>query len=518
MRSASWPVSMPISVSSPALDETSRRRPLPVSGECAPVTLRSLAQASALFTFANIVPKVGALLLVPVYVRLLSTAEYGTLALAMTFVGLFTTVSRLGMDGSLMRLHFDAEGPSRGRLYSTLMFATLGVAGMLTIAGVLFGWAFVRGPVLGIDFGSIGLVALLLAFATSVAFVPSVFYRATRAAGKYVVLNVGGFLLTSALVVVFVVFLRLGVVGALVGQLLGGIVLLAFAVYIAIRAGGISFDREQLRASLSFGLPLLPHQLSGLALRLVDRWLIGLLIALPAAQALGAVGVYSFGYQIGSVVTIVLTSVNQAWSPYFFAVGNDESGPEIHREMTTVIVSGLLALGVGVAALAPELVEVIARPGYEAAADVIPVVVLGAVLQGLYTMFVTVVFLSKRTRPLALLTVFSALTNVGLNVVLIPQYGILGAAWATVGAYAFLAVLTYLYAVRLYPMRVDLLPLAVAALLAVGAILVARTVQPANLLPAVAVHAAIALAYAGIIGIFLVRPIGRLRRRGRLAH
>ncbi len=482
------------------------------------MTLCSLARASALFTLANIVPKVGALVLVPVYVRLLSTAEYGTLALATTFVGLFTTVSRLGMDGSLMRLHFDAEGPSRGRLYSTLTFATLGVAGLLTVACVTLGWVFVRGPVLGIDFGSIGLIALLVAFTTSVAFVPSVFYRATREAGKYVMLNVGGFLLTSVLVVVLVVFMRLGVLGALVGQLLAGIVLLTFAVYVAIRAGGVSLDRGQLRESLSFGLPLLPHQLSGLALRLVDRWLIGLLIALPAAQALGAVGVYSFGYQIGSVVTIVLTSVNQAWSPYFFGVGNDEAGPEIHREMTTVIVFGLMVLGVGVAALAPELVDVIARPGYEAAGDVIPVVALGAVLQGLYTMFVTVVFLSKRTRPLALLTACSALVNVGLNILLIPQQGIIGAAWATVGAYAFLAIVTHLYARRLYPMRVDLLSLAAAGILAVGAVVVARAVQPADLVQAVAAHATIALAYAAVIGAFLVRPVNRLRRRGGLTQ
>lgn len=222
MLSASWPACMPISATSPASDEP-------------PLTLRSLARASALFTFANIVPKVGALLLVPIYVRLLSTAEYGTLALATTVIGLLTTVCRLGMDGSLMRLHFDADGPLLGKLHSSVALTTLAIAALVIVVGTGLGLALVSEPILGIDFVRVGILTLLVALTTSLAFIPSVFYRATRQAARFAVFNIGGFLLTSMIVVVLVMVIRLGVAGILLGQLLAGTVLLSFAIFIAVR-------------------------------------------------------------------------------------------------------------------------------------------------------------------------------------------------------------------------------------------------------------------------------------------
>jgi O-antigen/teichoic acid export membrane protein len=463
------------------------------------MTLFRLARASALYTIANILPKVGAVFLVPVYVRFLTSAEYGTLALVSTLVGLLTTLYRLGMDGSLMRLHFDTEGRSRGSLYSTIALFTLGLAAVVTGILAILGISVLRDPILGIAFWPVGLIAILIALTNSIGFVPSVIFRATQQASKFAVFSIGGFLLTAGLVVALLVLARQGLVGALVGQLLAGALILVVALVITVRTGGISFNVAQLRASLSFGLPLVPHALSAWALKLMDRWLIAIFIGLSPTMTLAAIGAYSLGYQIGSIVTIVLTSFNSAWSPYFFSVGDEESGPRLHREMTTIVMLGLLALGVGIAALSVEAIELIARRGYEGAAAVIPVVVLGSLLQALYTMFVTVVFHTKRTRRIALLTFASALVNLVLNVLLIPPLGILGAAWATVGGYAFFALGTYLYARRIYPLQVDAVRIGLAMALGAAVVIGARLVQPGDLLQAATLHTAMALAYAAVM-------------------
>ena len=93
----------------------------------------------------------------------------------------------------------------------------------------------------------------------------------------------------------------------------------------------------------------------------------------------------------------------------------------------------------------------IARPGYAVAADVLPVVAYACVLQGVYTMLVGPIFLRRRTAILPLLTVASALTSVGLNILLIPRIGVMGAAWSTLVAYGLFATLTYLVARRCTP-------------------------------------------------------------------
>src|SRR5207249_1710635 len=106
-------------------------------------------------------------------------------------------------------------------------------------------------------------------------------------------------------------------------------------------------------------------------------------------------------------------------------------GPALFRQVTTLATAGLLVLAVGLSVLSPEVVLILAGPQYGAATQVLPVIAFASVFQGLYTLLVTVVFLMKRTARLALLTISSAILNIGLNLVLIPRIGIMGAAWST---------------------------------------------------------------------------------------
>ncbi len=470
------------------------------------------ARASALYMLSNILPKISAVFLVPIYVRVLSAAEYGTIALLVTLVGLLTMVYRLGMDGSLMRLHFDSSADDRGGIYGTATLFTLGVAGVSTVVLAAAG-PFLFGLFPGdIPFFPLGLLALLIALVSSIGFVPSVFFRATRQASKFAAFNIGGFVLTSAMVVLLLVVWRFGTAGVLFGQLIGGAILLVIALWVVLRLGRLHLDRKLLGEMLSLGLPLLPHAVSGWALRLMDRWLIGLFIGLPAAQALAAIGTYSLGYQIGSVVTILMASFNAAWAPYFYGIAERQAAPRLYRHMTTVVLAGVFVVAVGLSATSREIVQVVARPGYEAAADVISVVALGAVFYAFYTMFVTIVFVAKRTRRLALLTTASVFVNLVLNALLIPTLGVVGAAWATVGSYAFFAAVTYLYARRMYPMSVDGVRLFLTALLGIAVAMGARALQPTDLIVSIALHFLISVGYAGVVLLVLVQPMRQLLR------
>ena len=94
--------------------------------------------------------------------------------------------------------------------------------------------------------------------------------------------------------------------------------------------------------------------------------------------------------------------------------------------MTTLVVAGLLVLAVGMSALGPEIVAFAARPDYDEAADVLPIIAFASASQGLYVMFVAAVFLMKRTERLAPVTFAAAILYVALNVALLPIFGIMG--------------------------------------------------------------------------------------------
>jgi O-antigen/teichoic acid export membrane protein len=476
------------------------------------MSLRVLARASALYTVGNIAPKIGAFILLPIYVRFLTRSEYGVIALLTTVSGLLALVLTFGLDGALMRLHFDVQGRARATLYSTLTLFTLGASAVLVAAVALVIGPFFPTLFAGIEFYPLGALTFLIAFTSTIQFVPSVLFRATGRAGMFLLYNLGTFLIASTVSVLLVVVVRMGAAGVLLGQLVGTVIVFGVAIGLIATLGRPSFSRSTLAGALRFGLPLVPHSLSAWALRLSDRWLIGLLIGLPVLQAQAAIGVYSFGYQVAYVISLIVISFNAAWSPYFFRVGSQPSAPILFQHVTTLVIAGLLILAVGVSALAPEVVNVVATSRYAEAAAVIPVIAFASVLQGLYTMLVTVIFFTKHTARLAVLTVSAAALNVGLNLVLIPRLGILGAAWSTLIAFACWAAATWWFASRVYPVHLDRARLTLLAGVAIVAVWLGELASiPGNPTAQGAVHLVIGLAYAVFASMVALGPFGSLR-------
>lgn len=467
------------------------------------MTLRSLAGTSAVYTIGNFLPRVGSFLLVPIYVRFLTREEYGTVSLVTALAAFLAIVFRLGMEGALMRLHFDETGRRQRALYSTLTSLVV----LASLAGSLIGAValapFFRNLFSGVSFVPYGLLGIGIAAASAASFAPGVFFRATGQASRFLMYTVAIFAVSSVASVVFVV-VGLGAVGMLGGQLAGALFGLGLTVVLVARIAGVEWQQSLVAPALRFGLPLVPHLVSAWALRLADRILIGLLIGLPAAEALGQLGAYSLGYQLGYVITVLVSSFNAAWSPWFFSIADRPGAPAIFSRMTTIVMAALFVVGVGAAALSPQIVAVIARPEYASAATVLPIVAMASVVFAFYTMLTTVVFYAKATGRLALITVSAAIINVAANVVLIPALGITGAAWATLIGYVFFAVATWRYATTVYPVRLDVSRLAVLAAAAAIALIAANLsgltasdeIRTAIRLAAVAIFSVVALTVA----------------------
>lgn len=477
------------------------------------MTVRALARGSAIYAAGNLLARLGGFVLLPIYLQLMTRDEFGIVALATSITGLLTIVYRLGLDGALMRMHFDTRDQERPALYRTIMLATLATAAVLSIV-----LGFVVGPFFeqiffGVPFLPYGLLALAITFVGAVDFVPSVLFRATQQPEKFLVFNLASFGVASAFSLVLVAG-GMGALGVLLGQLLGGLVILVVVLLIALNPGGAGWQPAVLPSALRFGVPLVPHQVSTWALRLSDRWLIGLLLAVPLAERLGAIAAYSVGYQLGFLVAIVATSFNAAWTPYFYRIGEQPGGPAVYRAMVTITSAGFLWMALGLAAVAPELIRLIAgdRQAYEVAAEVLPVIAFACACQGIYTMLVGPIFLRRRTSVLPVLTVTSALANVGTNILLVPRLGVMGAAWATLAAYALFALLTYLYARRVYPTRLDFPRLALYVAISLAGVVAARALDRPGIVTAFLFHLPVIIASGALLAFVVLAPLRQLRR------
>ncbi len=480
------------------------------------MTFGALLRGSLLYTIGSVVPRIGVFLLLPIYTLGMGPADFGVFSLMLSLAGLLTILYRLGLDGALLRFHFDVGSRRTAALYWTMAAITLAAGLVLsvvigTVAAPIFSTVFA-----GVALVPYGWLAIAIALLTAFQYVPTTWFRAVEKPGRVVVF---GFLTFGAGAVVtlwLVLGLHLGAVGGLLGQLASGIVVVAVTIALLRRRRPIGFDRDLAEEGLGFGLPLVPHSIAGWVLNLSDRWVIGLtLVGLAAVQVQRAIGIYSLGYQLGQVVAVVAIALNTAWVPFFYLRGEHERGPDLLREMTTLSVGALAILTAFVGVLAPEVVAVLAPRSWGAdvsvAAAVTPLVAMACLAQGFYFMVVSPIFLQRRTALLPVFTLAAGALNVGLNILVIPIIGVVGAGWSTIAGYVALCAGTLWYAGRGYPLRFDAPRLAALIGIVAGAIVVARLLTPEGLIRAGLVHIAIGLVAAGLIAFVAARPWGRAR-------
>jgi O-antigen/teichoic acid export membrane protein len=479
------------------------------------VSFGSLLRGSLLYTIGSVVPRIGIFLLLPIYTLGMGPADFGIFSLMLSLAGLLTILYRLGLDGALLRFHFEVEGPRTAALYWTMAVITL-AAGLLlslligTVAAPVFSTVFT-----GVALMPYGWLAIGIALLTAFQYVPTTWFRAVERPVRVVVF---GFLTFGAGAVVtlwLVLGLHLGAVGGLLGQLASGVVVVAVTLALLLRRRPAGLDRDIAEEGLRFGLPLIPHSIAGWVLNLSDRWVIGLTIGLAAAAAQRQIGIYSLGYQLGQVVAVVAISLNTAWVPFFYVRGEHERGPDLLREMTTLSVAALAILTIMVGVLAPEVVAVLAPKSWggeaSVAALVTPLVAMACLIQGFYFMAVSPIFLQRRTAILPLFTLAAGALNVGLNILIIPVLGVVGAGWSTIAGYGLLAAGTVWYARRGYVVRFDWLRFAGQLLVVAAAIVIAQTIPITGLVARGTAHLAIGLLAAGLIVLMSVRPWNRAR-------
>ena len=262
----------------------------------------------------------------------------------------------------------------------------------------------------------------------------------------YMLFTFSRFLFTTLAIIYFVVVLKRGAVGSLEGQLIIAIIFAIPFTIIALKESKIALKPTTLKESLAFSLPLVPHHISGWILNMSDR------ILLERYVSLTQLGLYSLGYRIGMILNLLLVSVNYAWSPFFFrTAASDKNAPRIFARLTTYYAIAILMISLALSLLSREVIQLIASPSFWEAYRIVPIIVLAYLLNLVYFITVNHLFYTKHTGKLPFFTFTGAVANVSLNLITIPRFGVMAAAWNTVIGNALVALLTAREAGRIYP-------------------------------------------------------------------
>jgi O-antigen/teichoic acid export membrane protein len=226
-----------------------------------------------------------------------------------------------------------------------------------------------------------------------------------------------------------------------------------------------------------------------------DRYVLGRFVSLHE------VGVYSTGSSLGQGMKLFLSSFEQAWAPFYFGVMSEPDAKATLARVTTYAVLILGLLSAGLAACARDVVTVALPAPFHPAARIVPWIGLGVALQGVYLLTSIGLNITKHTEYYPMATGIAATASVVANLLLIPPYGIVGAAWANTLGYGVLALVSWRFSQRFYPIEYEVGRLVRIVAAAGAALVVSRVVVPGfPPLVALIAHAATVLAvYAGIL-------------------
>jgi len=270
---------------------------------------------------------------------------------------------------------------------------------------------------------------------------------------RYAVLTLVNAYLETALVAYFVLSGH-GLEGAVIALLIGQLVVFAVMLYLIVAQIGFAIPKfRRVRQHLAFGMPLVPSNLSGWIVDSSDRYLIALFLGAAA------VGYYSPGYSLGSTVSMVSAPLVILLPPVLSKHYDDDNLADVRT-----ILAYSLKYYAGIALPCVFALSVLSKPllllltTQQIAANgylVTPLVAAGTALIGANTTFGLILSLRKKTAIIGKIWVLSAALNFGLNLVLIPYLGLVGAALTTFLAFLLALVLITRYSLRQFTFDVN---------------------------------------------------------------
>jgi O-antigen/teichoic acid export membrane protein len=470
--------------------------------------IKLLAKHSAVYGAGGIASRVIAVLLLPLYTRYLSPADYGALETLLALSVVLTILLRLGITNAFFRFYFDSPADEhRLRVIRTSFWFTMGTATLGLVAGVAL-----AGPISSAFFGTSDHADLVRA-----AFVGiwaqvnyeqlTSLFRVEQRSMAFVVATLANLLVTIAVTIVLVVVADLGALGVIVGNFTGTLVVWAGLLGYRREQLGLQFDRPLLREMNRFGLPFVPTALGLWVTNFSDRFF---LVKLASVEE---TGLYSVGVRVASVLVLLLTAFRTAFPAFAYSIQDDSEARRTYGYVFTYLtfICAWLSLALGV--LAPWIVELLTTPTYQPGERVVALLAFALTFFAGYIVMTVSIGRARRTQFNWVATGMAAAVNVALNLILIPPYGIIGAAIATLAAYATMFAAMAWRAQRIFPIEAQWRRLATAVGAAAALTIVGRVLD----VP-LAGAILLVLAYPFLLlplGFYLPEELHRLRAMGR---
>ena len=390
---------------------------------------RALGRTSAVYAVCGLLNKAIGFVLLPLYTHLLSADQLGAVAVVVVVASFLTALFAMAMGTAVMRYYHEyRDRPEElAQFTGTVLTAVFGVSVLASAVLILCGESVFSWLLGDVPFWP--LMAMGLGVALFQPFI-EVYLHVLQTAERpkaYGVLALSLVLIKTGLAIGLVLglgFRAEGVLGAHVAAAAAIFLVCCWSLRGTVRLG---LRWDQLKKALRYSLPILPHTLASLVRQILDRLFLLHLVSVAAA------GVYFVAFQFGTLTQILCASCSKALNPVMMRAMHERDHVRLAniRNLGTTLVLGYCTFSLGVSLFSPEVVVLLTGPEFHDTYRMVPFLAFAFAASGIYSLLVLTLFFWERTaKYVGMCTVASLGIAALLNWLLIPQFGMVGAAVA----------------------------------------------------------------------------------------
>lgn len=388
------------------------------------------ARASIWFVVCSLLQKGISFITVPIFTRLMTTEQYGTYSVYLSWLQILTIITSLYLYFGVFNNAMVKFENDRDRYISSMQGLTIVLDVLFFLLFLVFkrSWS----EVLGLAPIIIALMFLEMLVTPALSFWSSrqrFEFRYKRLVAITMVKTVANPLLGLIAVVCFTDKSLARIASIVVVEVL----VCAPIMVMQFCKGKCFFDKVYWKFALGMAIPLVPHYLSGTILSQGDRVMIDKFVGKSE------VAFYSVAYSIGMLVQIFTNAINNSFTPWVYQKikARDYQGIEKTINMLLILIA---AISIGIMMFSPELIMVFGSDEYASAVYVIPPVAASVFFIFLYNVLAIPQFYFEKTKFLMLSSVIAAVVNVCLNYIFIREYGYIAAGYTTLVCYVLYSI------------------------------------------------------------------------------
>lgn len=415
---------------------------------------RLILSKGSWYFLASFVTKVINIPLMRVITNYLSPSEMGTMKIVEYFVMLMPLFISIQLDAAYFRFFFKHnKTQDELKTYISTYFWFIFVWGIFLTGGCMLVGKFYLTGRLGVVFFPYLVLIFLSPLILQLGALGQSYLKGNIKSELFGIIQISVYVVYIILYIVLLVVFKMGIYAKLSAIFVQNVLLsvLYFSVLMKDRLVGFRFDKKILIEGLKYSIPLLPNEAASWITGLSDR------IIVEVIKDAHDTGIYDIGYFIGQQLTIFTNAIFSVYTTLMFSMmtENKEEGiKKVERFFPDYFfIMFWFAFLIGV--FSKEAVLILTDPKYHAAYVVTPIVAYAYFFGAMYKPFVNIISFHNKTWIISTGSLFQAASNVVFNFVFIPRFGMIAAAWTTLGSLAIYFMWIFLWSQRFEKIKID---------------------------------------------------------------